>query len=234
MKEKARMRRLIPCAAYDVEAMESWLSDLAAEGWWLEKDGIFGPWAYFVPGPPRRAAYRLTSSLSSPEFIGPDEEARELSTTYGWDYLAKRKEFYLYRATAETAREMDTDPQTQALILRAVRRRTMGTVITLLVMGLGYPLFLLARDGQLGLLVQYPWYWMLPFAFVGWFLACALAGSRHYHRLARGLEEGRPLDHQKPWQSQARQHLTCTLVSILLTGLLAVQVVLVLVFTTPF
>lgn len=234
MKEKTRRRRLIPCAAYDVEAMESWLGDQAAEGWFLEEEGIVGPWACFVSGPPRRTAYRLTSSLSAPELIGPDEEARDLSAAYGWKYLAKRKEFYIYRATGEHWGEMDTDPRTQALILRAVRRRTIGTVITLLVMGLGYPLFLLARDGQLGLLVQYPWYWMLPFAFVGWFLACALAGSRHYHRLARQLEEGRPLDHRKPWQPQARRYLACALISVLLTGMVAVQVVLVLVFTTPF
>ena len=234
MKEKMRRRRLIPCAAYDVEAMESWLGDQAAEGWFLEEEGIVGPWACFVSGPPRRTAYRLTSSLSAPELIGPDEEARDLSAAYGWKYLAKRKEFYIYRATGEHWGEMDTDPRTQALILRAVRRRTIGTVITLLVMGLGYPLFLLAKDGQLGLLVRYPWYWMLPFAFVVWFLACALAGSRHYHRLARQLEEGRPLDHRKPWQPQARRYLACALISVLLTGMVAVQVVLVLVFTTPF
>ncbi len=234
MKEKTRRRRLIPCAAYDVEAMESWLGDQAAEGWFLEEEGIVGPWACFVSGPPRRTAYRLTSSLSAPELIGPDEEARDLSAAYGWKYLAKRKEFYIYRATGEHWGEMDTDPRTQALILRAVRRRTIGTVITLLVMGLGYPLFLLAKDGQLGLLVRYPWYWMLPFAFVVWFLACALAGSRHYHRLARQLEEGRPLDHRKPWQPQARRYLACALISVLLTGMVAVQVVLVLVFTTPF
>ncbi|HIY07304.1 MAG TPA: DUF2812 domain-containing protein [Candidatus Evtepia faecigallinarum] len=234
MKEKTRRRRLIPCAAYDVEAMESWLGDQAAEGWFLEEEGIVGPWACFVSGPPRRTAYRLTSSLSAPELIGPDEEARDLSAAYGWKYLAKRKEFYIYRATGEHWGEMDTDPRTQALILRAVRRRTIGTVITLLVMGLGYPLFLLAKDGQLGLLVRYPWYWMLPFAFVVWFLTCALAGSRHYHRLARQLEEGRPLDHRKPWQPQARRHLACALISVLLTGMVAVQVVLVLVFTTPF
>lgn len=234
MKEKTRRRRLIPCAVYDVEAMESWLGDQASEGWFLEEEGIFGPWACFVSGPPRRTAYRLTSSLSAPELIGPDEEARDLSAAYGWKYLAKRKEFYVYRAVRENPREMDTDPQTQALILRAVRRRTIGTIVTLLVMGICYPLFLLAKDGQLDLLVQYPWYWMIPFACVVWFLSLSFASSRHYQRLGRHLQEGRPLHHQKTWRPQARRHLVCSLVSALLTGLLVVQLVLVLVFTTPF
>lgn len=234
MKEKTRIRKLIPCAVYDVEAMESWLRDQAAQGCLLEEDGIFGPWAYFVPGPTRPAAYRLTSSLSSPEFTGPDEEARDLSAAYGWEYLARRKEFYIYRAVSPDVRELDTDPQIQALILRAVRRRTIGSIATLLIMGICYPLFLLAKDGRLGLLIQYPWYWMIPFACVVWFLSLSFAGSRHYQRLGRHLQEGRPLDHQKTWRPQARRHLVCSLVSALLTGLLVVQLVLVLVFTTPF
>ena len=42
MKQR-KIRRLAPCPAYDVEKIESWLADMAKEGWILEKDGeIFG------------------------------------------------------------------------------------------------------------------------------------------------------------------------------------------------
>lgn len=229
MKEKARMRKVIPCAVYDVEAMESWLSDLAAEGWLLEEDGIFGPWAYFVPGPPQRVEYRLTSSLSSPEFTGPDEEARDLSITYGWEYLAKRKEFYIYRAMAENTREMDTDPQTQALILGAVQRRTVGTIITMLVMGIVYPLFLLSKDGQMGLLIQYPLRFLSLFAFVLWFLLLSLLGCQHYRQLRQHLQAGQALDHHKPWRPLAHWNLAGSLVTAVVIVLLAVQVVLAII-----
>lgn len=229
MKEKARMRKVIPCAVYDVEAMESWLSDLATEGWLLEEDGIFGPWAYFVSGPPRRVEYRLTSSLSSPEFTGPDEEARDLSITYGWEYLAKRKEFYIYRAMTENAREMDTDPQTQALILGAVLRRTVGTILTILVMGIVYPLFLLGKDGQMGLLVQYPLRFFSLFAFVLWFLLLSLLGCRHYRQLRQHLQAGQALDHHKPWRPLAHWNLAGSLVTAVVIVLLAVQVVLAII-----
>lgn len=93
MEKTTRVRKWIPCAVYDVEAMEGWLGDLAAQGWYLEEDGIFGPWAYFLPGPPQPAAYRLTSSLSSPDFTGPEEENQELCAAYGWEYLARRGRF---------------------------------------------------------------------------------------------------------------------------------------------
>lgn len=229
MKEKARMRKVIPCAVYDVEAMESWLSDLATEGWLLEEDGIFGPWAYFVPGPPRRVEYRLTSSLSSPEFTGPDEEARDLSITYGWEYLAKRKEFYIYRAMAENAREMDTDPQTQALILGAVQRRTVGTILTILVMGIVYPLFLLGKDSQMGLLIQYPLRFFSLFSFMLWFLLLSLLGCRHYRQLRQHLQAGQALDHHKPWRPLAHWNLAGSLVTAVVIVLLAVQVVLALI-----
>ena len=36
---KTRALRLCPCPPYDVEGMESWLSDLAARGLLLEEDG---------------------------------------------------------------------------------------------------------------------------------------------------------------------------------------------------
>ena len=37
MKERTRLFRLPPCPPYDVEATESWLEDMAAQGWMLEK-----------------------------------------------------------------------------------------------------------------------------------------------------------------------------------------------------
>ena len=41
MKERTRTWRLPPCPPYDVEGTESWLYDMALQGWMLEKDGLF-------------------------------------------------------------------------------------------------------------------------------------------------------------------------------------------------
>ena len=79
-RETNKTRRWIPCADHDVEAMESWLTDLAAQGWFLEEDGFCLAWATFVRGEPRPVRYRLTSSLRSMDcgsegWLGPGEEA---------------------------------------------------------------------------------------------------------------------------------------------------------------
>ena len=45
---KDRIWRLPPCPPYDVEGMESWLSDMAAQGWKLEPDDFFFGIASFL------------------------------------------------------------------------------------------------------------------------------------------------------------------------------------------
>lgn len=44
---RRRVCRLAPCPSYDVEGMESWLSELAQEGLLLEPDGFFAGLAFF-------------------------------------------------------------------------------------------------------------------------------------------------------------------------------------------
>ena len=40
-KEPKLVHRLIPCPQYDVSGMECWLSDMAKQGYLLQKDGLF-------------------------------------------------------------------------------------------------------------------------------------------------------------------------------------------------
>ena len=63
MKEPARCLRLPPCPPYDVEGMESWLSDMAAKGWRLEPDDFFFGLASFSRTEPGPVRYRLEASL---------------------------------------------------------------------------------------------------------------------------------------------------------------------------
>ena len=54
--------RIPPCPSYDIEGMESWLSDMAAEGFVLVKDGIFAGVATFEKTEPRKLKYRLQAA----------------------------------------------------------------------------------------------------------------------------------------------------------------------------
>ncbi len=51
--------RVIPCPAWDIEAMENWLSDLAEEGLFLQKSDKMLNLAAFYRGNPKKAVYRL-------------------------------------------------------------------------------------------------------------------------------------------------------------------------------
>ena len=75
--------------------------------------------------------------------LGPSEESRCLYAAYGWEYVAKRGPFYIYRTRDPAAREVDTDPHTQALVLRSLHRRARESLLTLvLLFFLVYPLTL--------------------------------------------------------------------------------------------
>lgn len=102
MATKTKTRRWIPCQSYDLEAMESWLEEMARCGWRLEQVGCFGCTAAFAAAAPQMVRYRLTSAMDADTFgteawLGPSEESRCLYAAYGWEYVAKRGPFYIYR-----------------------------------------------------------------------------------------------------------------------------------------
>ena len=127
MTELTNKRRwfLVPCPDYDVEGTECWLTDLAREGLLLKKDGLFAGVAVFERAVPQRVQYRLEAAQKDTGLLGdgyePDPEQVELCAQYGWEYVARRGEFYIYRSHDPAARELNTDPAVQALALKAVK-----------------------------------------------------------------------------------------------------------------
>ena len=90
--------RLPPCPAYDVEGVESWLSDLAREGLFLERDGIFAGVMSFERRAPQTVRYRLEAVQHRPGFLegppgAPEEDLIALYAGYGWEYLLKYGDF---------------------------------------------------------------------------------------------------------------------------------------------
>ena len=84
MATKTKTRRWIPCQSYDLEAMESWLEEMARCGWRLEQVGCFGCTAAFAAAAPQMVRYRLTSAMDADTFgteawLGPSEESRSFS-----------------------------------------------------------------------------------------------------------------------------------------------------------
>lgn len=193
------VRRLCPCPAYDVEGMERWLTDLAREdGLLLVQDGIFAGVATFEKGEPKQVKYRLEAAPKPTSLLAdnggdPDPEAVELAREFHWEYVAKRGNFYIYRTDDPSARELNTDPEVQALAISAVKKRQAWSIF--------YILFWLALcllgelagngSGLLRLFVETgTWFCLWGAVLVLWAVMDSVAELVHLDRLMKKLRNG--------------------------------------------
>ena len=229
---KDRIWRLPPCPPYDAEGMESWLSDMAAQGWKLEPDDFFFGIASFLRTEPAPVRYRLEASpkkVSAWDDDGgvPDREAWELNTDCGWEYAGRRGQFFIYRTADPGIRELHTDPQVQALAVKAVEKRQLRGFLGLLAVLLLH--WLLRFWKGLSLLVTAVWVglpMMLLFVLLILLPLCGfLAEVLYLGRLKRKLLAGSPPDRKKDWRRTGRRYygvraaLLCCFILFLLLAL---------------
>lgn len=147
-KEPKLVHRVIPCPQYDVSGMECWLADMAEQGLFLQEDGFFCGIATFEQGKPGKRKYRLqaagkSTSMWADNGGNPDEEEIELNGEFGWKYVAKRGEFYVYFTDDPDARELHTDKEVQALAMNAMKKRQRDSIFNSVFFGIVNPYILL-------------------------------------------------------------------------------------------
>lgn len=205
--------RVPPCPAYDIEGMQNWLSTLAAEGFILKEDGFFCGVAAFERTTPRALTYRLDVVPSRNLFDDPNdipcEDVQETYAAFGWHYVATRKPFYIYCTEEYAPRELNTDPQVQALALRTVMKQAPYPAVSLFFWAIVFPL-LFRRIGLLSQMVALG----TPLCAVGLlllllYLLSALYDAVHLHRAYRRLRAQQPL-HQKNVDPFKRQWYAVT------------------------
>lgn len=218
MAKKDHIRRIPPCPAWDLEAMASWLTDLAQSGWMLEEDGYSCGRANFRREAPRSVRYRLVGAWPAPKSLWasgvqyegaePEAEALALNALYGWEYVAKRGRYFIYRTQDPSARELDTDPQVQYFTLRALTQWAGRDLVwsLLVVAWLWFWLLWREPDTLQILWTKAPLFTLcclLPLAALLFWRVGNLRGTR---RLAKKLRQGTPLDHHKDWNASAPKH----------------------------
>lgn len=205
--EKKRIRRIAPCPAYDVEKIESWLSDMAKDGWILEKESeIFG-WLAFEQASPRNLRYRL-----EPKEVGtgfgdvPHQDVRELCEEYGWEYVDSYGQFFIYRSIRPDAREMNTDLEVQAAAMKAGKRNSALTVF-LSVFLLNYFFRSLFRMPCFWLIHMGLGHLLMCLLVLVWVSADSILHWHHLRKLQKQLKANIPLNHSKPWRKGAAFHI---------------------------
>lgn len=222
-KNRQTVYRLAPCPPYDVEGTESWLADMAAKGLHLKEDGIFAGVAAFEKGTPKHVAYRLDASMKDTSMFGenlgaPDSETIEISRIYGWEYVAVRGQFHIYRAE-NAVRERNTDPVVQALALKEVQKRQRSSLFNLLFWLLIYPMAYRMDNGMILTVVWIgTWYFLFTTLIIGLMVGGSIAELVHLRKLRRKLLNGQPFQHHKEWQKNALRHHVVRGMEILLVA----------------
>ena len=151
----------------------------------------------------------------------PDDEAVELNAEYGWEYVARRGQFYIYRNDCAGDREMNTDPQVQALAIKTLQKRQIDHFCMLLFWLVVYPLLhfwkgasLVLTAAEAGLAVV-----ILPVLIALWMVTDGIIEIIHLQKLKKKLQSGSPLDHQKNWKNGATAYYGKKLLKVFLVVL---------------
>lgn len=216
--------RLPPCPSYDVEGMESWLGDLAQDGLLLSKDGFFAGIATFDRCEPVSVCYRLAASSAKVSFWDdnggePDADAVAINEHYGWEYVTARGQFYIYRALDEYSRELNTDPEVQAIAIEQVRKRERSDVISSAIMTFIYPSLLIKGNLLLTMLNIGSLFVLFGMALLLWSFVATVLRAMHLGKLRKKLVTDGAIDHQRPWRERANRYRVLKITFIVLIAL---------------
>lgn len=198
---------LRPANVFDVAANETWLEDMAAQGWRLT--GFTGWSGVFEKDEPKACRYRM-SPLPKKE-KAPEPELVEAYRAMGWEYAATIKGvFHVWRCDDPAAPELDTDPVVQGLGYGYLKRRmawdraaslllAAGLLVLAVLLPLAYdtPLLDLIEDNA-------PGEWLLRLTAGTLCLVILFCQVRAMGRLSKALKAGFPLKRPRPYRRQKR------------------------------
>lgn len=186
--------RPIPCPRNDVEGMELWLEDMAAKGLHFENDSFFMGFASFRRGKPKKIRYRLEPTekqLSVMDTHAPESEQLEFAQKYGWEFAGTSgQNHYIFRTEDADAREMNTDPEVQALALKKLRKRQISDLISVIITAIIYPLITMHGKLMLYLIMPGPWTVFSAAVMILWTLVHRSAALVYTSRLRKRILEG--------------------------------------------
>lgn len=200
-----------PCPVLDVEAMQTWLEDLALEGYLLKSCGKVRSRFEFYKIEPLRARYRLTPVSDKIEEwnLRPNEEFVSISEAYGWEHVCSNYRLHIFRTFDEDAREIHTDPAVQIQAIRQLSWRIIRTALIWLAMPLAYFLAIFAFGGGRfwqSLLIDSAGFQIdLAYFVLAAMVKCTVELIQLWP-LYKGLKWGRAPVGRKEWKKKAAAH----------------------------
>lgn len=201
----AQYKELRPANVYDVAANETWLEDMARQGYRLV--GMTGWSGVFEKAEPFTCRYRMQPLFKKEK--RPPEEMVEAYRELGWEYAGTIPEtFHVWCCQDPAVPELDTDPVVQGMGYRYLRRKMRKDLISsvlLLVVLAALCVFLpgMASTPLLDTVEQF-----VPGQLTVGTLAAILlvvlmtSQMRSMRRLLRFLDAGIPLERSRPYRHQ--------------------------------
>lgn len=217
-KDTKSVHRIIPCPDYDVTGVESWLSYMAEQGYILRDGGVFRGIAEFDRCEPEKVRYRLQPAQKG--FVlydndGPDDDEVELNGAFGWKYVAKYGVFHIYRADDIDAREMDTDPEVQAMAMNSLHRSQRFNIIWMSIWIIVYLALVFTSQPFLSMVNRGSLISIALVLCVIIFIVTGLVKAVSLYRLRRKILDGDSLGSGTNWRKGARIYTVKAVVGII-------------------
>lgn len=212
MSEKAvkHVYRLCPCDRCDVEGIQSWLEDLAAEGLFLAEDGVFCGVFSFERKSPRKVAYRLdVAQKRKPRFMDSGDELTDeeldLYRSMGWEYLLRYGDFRVYRSVERNAPELNTESETHAITISLLKKKHRSSFINAILMALfwlvcsnGFLRYGFRMAAEVGVVFTF-----CVYAVMLWAVIVPLVRAFRFRRYEKRLMQGDNLNQRVEWKKTA-------------------------------
>ena len=207
MTEPKYVYRIPPCSKYDIAGMESWLEDLAAQGLFLDRDGLFWGVGTFVQKEPAKLRFRLEATATQGGLFSsthdPDQETIEFHQDMGWEYRGRWGQFHIYVTDDPRAPELHTDPRVQAMTIQSLNKFQRIELAGIF----WYTLMIWFLHGSILLTLAVAWDIWNTILFVGLLLSfpsVKLAGWLQMVKLKRALKQGIPMVHRRDYRKNGK------------------------------
>lgn len=208
-----KIRKINPRSYWLIGEHESWLAQLASNGYFLTSmNQLFST---FEKRSPAKLNYRIELVNGKPL----SSEQVELYEQSGWDYVTSSKLYHIFASPVEReAMEIYTDPTEQASTVSYLKKQskrnglifTVTSIVMLLLVGgsiiSSEPFFYWLVQGSITLSVL----------LVCFYAVHSMMMFRAYDglkQLAKQLEQGKPIDHEAPWQRKfMKDHIWSVLI----------------------
>lgn len=201
----AQYRELRPANVYDVAANETWLEDMARQGYRLV--GMTGWSGVFEKAEPCACRYRMQPLFKKEK--RPPEEMAEAYRELGWEYAGTIPEtFHVWCCQDPAVPELNTDPVVQGMGYRYLRRKMRKDLISSLLLVAVLAALCVFLPGMASTPLLDTVEQFAPGQLTAGTLAAILlvvlmtCQMRSMRRLLRFLDAGIPLERPRPYRRQ--------------------------------